>query len=298
MKSECQQTKMLHDKRGSLLLEVVISIGLAAIFFSASAGLLIIYKKSFQNTFTNQQVYSAAQQGVNALLSINFSDLTPIENGVLQYNNDTKQWNILYGDPEFITPNITRTVSISEVRRDNDCLIVTTGGETDIDSLYLSTEINWQNTKTEPKTLTSSTLATNWEDPQGNCFAPASSNISLNVSLANWGGAKQLRDVYIINDSSFPVTLTKMTLTWDNASQLQQIFGIGQKLWSDSGPGTPAGTQISGTEIDIIDAAIPANTIDYTHKIQFTSVMSGATLTISIEFSDGSVFTSEPFTPL
>ncbi len=214
MQSEYQQCDKTRNTRGSLLLEIVIAIGLAAIFFTAIAGLIIIYKKSFQNSFTNQQVQAGVQQGITALESIEFEDLSVIEDGVLIF---TDQWSVASGDPEEITPGITRTVSISEVQRDANCNIVSENGDIDPDSYYLSTTIDWQTNNGQNKTLTHQTLKTNWQDPQGSCFAPdPGAGISFNTSEAHWEWwfGIQLRDIYIINDSPDPITITHMALTW------------------------------------------------------------------------------------
>jgi hypothetical protein len=285
-------------KKGSVLLEVLIAIGLSAIFFSAIAGLLVASNKSTSSLYLSQKAYWRAQEGISALQSMLFEDITITNSAQVSYSAASDTWDLLPGIETFDN-GMTRTVSITEVQRDDDCVIVESGGTVDPDSLYLSTVVNYEGMGAVEKEVALSTLSVNWQNPVGECFNPTDAGgISLDWSGAYWGGSKQLRGVYIINHTDHDITITKMRLYWDRpTSRLQQIFAIGTKVWSESGPGTPTGQQTSGTLIDIADATIPAGFTDDTHKVQFTGAMDGSTLIFEFEFSDGSILTTDPFTP-
>lgn len=285
-------------KKGSVILEVLIAIGLSAIFFSLIAGLLVASNKSTANLYSSQKAYARAQEGLTALKSMSFSDLAATWDGKATYSDTYDQWELSTGQ-EVFEDGQTRSLAIVEVQRDENCAIVESGGDVDPDSYYLRSNMLWDAFGDAKRDLVIESLRVNWGDPQGECFNPTDAGgISLDWAGGYWGGTKQLRGVYIINHTDRDITITEMTLHWDYpASSLQQIFAIGAKVWSDSGPGTPTGQQVSGTEIDVVDAVIPAGYTDETHKIQFTGSMIGATLIMEFEFGDGSVLITDPFTP-
>ncbi|MBT3230371.1 hypothetical protein HN358_01115 [Candidatus Uhrbacteria bacterium] len=284
--------------KGSVLLEVLMAIGLSAIFFSAIAGLLVASNQSTGSLYNAQTAYWRAQEGISALKSMSFSELSATWDGRATYSGVSDQWTLGTGQVEF-PDGQTRSLAIIEVQRDENCEIVEIGGDVDPDSYYLRSNMAWEGLGGSKQDLVLQSLRVNWSDPVGQCFNPTDAGgISLDWSGGYWGGSKQLRGVYIINNTDRDITITKMTLHWDvPASFLQQIFAIGTKVWSDSGPGSPYGQQPSGTEIDVLDATIPAGYTDETHKIQFTQAMTGATLIMEFEFGDGSVLITDPFTP-
>lgn len=285
-------------KKGTVILEVLIAIGLSAFFFSAIAGLMVASSKSMESLYSSQKAIWRAQEGIGALQSMSFNDLFLTEESKVIYSDLKDQWSIDIGSQVFADGQ-SREISISAVERDNACLIVDSGGTLDPDTYKLESTVYWTGASGVVHNRNLETIVVNWEDPQGDCFKPTdASGIELDWSGGYWGGSKQLRGVYIINNTSRDITITKMTIWWDKpGAQLQQIFAIGTKVWSDSGPGTPGGLQNSGTVIDTLDATIPAGFTDDTHKIQFTQAMEGSTLIISFEFADGSILTTDPFTP-
>ncbi|MBU4315363.1 hypothetical protein KJ673_03075 [Patescibacteria group bacterium] len=287
-----------RHKKGSVILEVLIAIGLSAFFFSAIAGLMMASNKSMESLYSSQKAIWRAQEGLGALQSMSFDDLSTTENGLVTYSNVSDAWSLGSGTENF-DDGQSREIVISEVERDNACLIVEAGGTVDPDTYQLESTVYWTGSTGAVHNRSLQSLVVNWEDSQGECFRPTDAGgIDLDWSGGYWGGSKQLRGVWIINNTTRDITITKMTIWWDRpASKLQQIFAIGTKVWSDSGPGTPLGLQSSGVLIDTLDATIPAGFTDDTHKIQFTQAMEGSTLIISFEFADGSILITDPFTP-
>lgn len=288
----------INQKIGSLTLEAVIATGLASIFFTAVAGVLIGATTSMQSLYKKTASRLAAEESMAALRSISFDALTPTATGSISYSTTTNQWSLAPGT-ETLTNGITRTISIENISRDASCTITTNGGTVDPDSKRLTSTIAWLLPNGLPHEYIISTLRTRWDDPQGACFKPTQAgSISVITTSATWGGSKQLRDVQIENMTNNSATVTAITVTWNNpSSQIQQMFIGSGKIWSDGGPGTPSGTQSSGTRIDVQDFTIPANSIGETYKIQFTGAMSGTTLDITFEFADGSSLSTGPFIP-
>lgn len=286
-------------RSGSTILEALVAIGLLALYFVALTGLLMGATQSTQSSFTREHMRLSAQEATAALRAASFSELVLLAEAILAYNENTDRWAISAGGPEQVSDALTRSVSIEPVFRDEDCRVVTVGGTEDPDSRYLITTMSRETVGGDIQTAVTQALRVNWQDPQGDCFKPTQASfVRIDVSAANWGGSKQLRDVVVRNPTPQDATVTKITMTWTHAtSQIQQIFFEEGKVWSDTGPGTPTGTQPSGTEIDIEDVTIVAGEDGEAYKVQFTKAMSGITLTITLEFADGSVLSTDPFTP-
>ena len=106
-----------------------------------------------------------------------------------------------------------------------------------------------------------------------------------------------MRTLYLENLGTDPITIDEVEFTWDNAEVMDQMFIDATKVWSSTGPGSPAGSQPSGTELDILDFTIPGGATVEINKTQFSGDMRGTTLTLKLEFSDDSEITSDPFIP-
>ncbi len=287
------------QRQGSLLLEAVIAIGLLAIFFSAMAGLLLSANLGSSSAYTYERARWSAEQGIGALRSIAFTDLQSYATAALTYSGVTHRWSVASGSATSLGHGLTRTVTVADVYRDDNCLVVATGGTLDTDSKELTSTVSWTMPNGQTRTYEASELRVNWEAPTGDCFKPLEARYpTLRFVGANWGGSKQLRDIYIDNATPYDATVTKITVWWSKpGSRSQQMFINTDKVWSESGPGTPSGNQDSGTLIDVVDFTIPANSTGATQKIQFTGAMANSTIRILFEFQDGSTLDTGVFTP-
>lgn len=288
----------LRNQSGSLLLEAILASALLAIFAVGVASLSVTANQGTGAALTRQSALWRAQEGVEALRTIPFTDLSPLNPGTLTWSGTA--WTVSAGGPTDLGGGRIRTVRVKAVERDGSCVIVPTGlGDVDPDTLEIESEIAWTDALGRAQTFTASDLYTRWDDPQGSCFlATQASQIGINLTLeAEWFGLKQLRTLYLENLGAEPITIEEMEFTWNNTETIDQIFIGTTKVWSATGPGSPAGSQPSSTEIDILDFTIPGNTTVELNKTQFSGDMRGTTLTLELEFSDDSEITSEPFTP-
>lgn len=287
--------KLIKRQKGFILFEALLATGLTLIFLSAVGGLFFINLTGLSRVQQSEQANLLATAGLSALRTINFDDLSLINSGHLVYSGSS--WTTVT-DPETIG-DFNRTVRVKEVQRDASCNIVVSGGSVDPDSKFIESEVTWTDFVGRNHQILLEGLQTSWDSPQGPCFQQtAAASLIFHIEFTYWYGGKQLRELYLENGGSIPFTMTEMTWTWNNTKQIEQIFLNSTKLWSSSGPGTPIGKQSSGTVLDIIDYTMNPGDMFEMNKIQFDGPMGGTTLTISIEFSDGSIFTSDPFTPL
>lgn len=286
---------MTKTHKGYTLIEALLAIAFAGLFFAGAFGLLLTSQRMTTESLLRQKALWKANQGIEALQTIRYEDLVPTQTGSLRFMSD--QWVLGDVGPEDLGDGMTRVVRIQEVQRDEACEIVESGGDVDTDSLYLESEIMWSDLRDNTQTITLRTLRTNWSNPDDSCFASDCSQLDWDVLGASWFGGKQLREVYMTNNTGEEKEIDKITLTWDNGAEIQQVFFDSSKFWSNTGPGTPSGTQVSGTVLDGANGDIDDGETVEMHKTQFDINMVGTTITVTYECTDGSSITFGPFVP-
>jgi len=284
---------------GFVLLEALLAIGVLAFFLMAASGLAFIAKVGSGRTHQAELATWAAQEGIDALQTISFTSLSNTSVGSLTFSGGN--WTLGTSGPQTIGTGMTRTVKVGSVSRDASCNVVTSGGTVDADSKTIESVVSWTDVAGKTHVSTLSAMRTQWENPQGTCFKPSvpqNTHVAIDFATSGqWFGGKQLRTVYIINSGTAAVTIDRVVFTWTNAQEIQQSFFGSTKVWSSGGPGTPSGTQVSGTELNIQDYAISAGQTVELNKTQFTGAMSGTTVTIKLIFMDGSSVQTVPFVP-
>ena len=286
----------MKNPRGSLMLEALIAIGLSGFFVTALIGYILIANNSTDRAKENALALWTAQEGLDALQTVAFTSLTNTTTGALTFTNN--RWVIGTDGPQTLPDGSTRVIKIESVLRDTSCMVAAVGGTADADSKKLTSITTWTDNSGRSHSETLSTLRTRWENPQGPCFmASQSSQVTFNISGANFSGGKQLRHVYFTNNGSADVTVDKIMFTWTNGAEFDQLFMDTSKVWSSTGPGTPTGSVLTGTTMDILNFVLGAGATAEINKGQFSAQMNGSTITMTVTFSDGSVWTSPPFTP-
>lgn len=276
--------------RGSLLLETILATGLAAIYGLALTQLVLTTNSASLRIEDRLEASYAASQGIEALNSIGFSDLTNINNGHLVFSSGV--WSTAAG-PETLWNSMVRTVTVQSVNRDMTCAVVGLGGSTDADSKKISSTVSWTDQAGVSQSVTYSKHRTHYEDPQGSCFSDAASHVSLDTATDKWtaAGNRQLHQLYIENTGADPIVIDKIRFTWTNAASINRIVLNATQVWA-----LPAG-QPSGTELDVTNFSIASGqTVEFTN-VSFSNNMTGTALTLTITFTDGSIYVSPVFTP-
>ena len=286
----------MRDVKGSVILEALIAVGVASLYLGGLVSLLMVANAASDRAQQTEQATWNMHEGLAALQTVAFTDLPTTDTGSLSFASG--QWTVGASGPVTLPDGMTRTVKVQTVNRDANCLVTTTGGTDDPDSRYLESDVSWTDNAGRVHSASSRSLRTRWDDPQGTCFgATQAMQVTFNVSGAVFSGGKQLRQVFFTNDGGTTVTVDKITMTWNNGAEFDQLFMDTSKVWSSSGPGTPTGSQLTGIELNIADFALPAGTTAELNKGQFNKNMAGVTMTMTVEFTDGSVWTSPAFNP-
>jgi len=291
--------KIFSKKQGFVFIDALLSLGLASIFFSGLIGYFLTANQTSAEGFKRQEALWAGQEGLDALQSMAFGDLSLTTTGALTF--DGTEWLLSSSGPQSLPSGLSRSVRVKEVKRDEDCLVTTDpSGTVDPDSYYLESETTWTSLQGHPQAVMLQTLRTRWNAPEGSCFGSEAARVDIDISGAAWHlhGKKQLRNIIIHNNGSSSVTVAKVQLWWDYTSSVTQVFLDLSKIWSSGGPGSPLGEQFSGTLLDVQDTSIVSGSTVEISKIQFTNDMVGSTLTLLIEFADGSQIISENFCPI
>lgn len=285
----------MNKTQGSILLEVLITVGIAAVMLSALLSLHVVLVRSTQTVLERHEALWSVNEGLSAMRSMTFENLTPGITGALSFSGNT--WTILSGQTETLPNGMTRSVAVAAINRDGNC-VVSASGTPDSDSVSMTSTVTWTDRAGREQVQTQSTHRTRWSAPAGSCFQPEqAAQVTFDLSTVNWHGGKQLRNLYIQNAGAGSVVIDRVTLTWDNGTELDQMFLAETKVWSSSGPGTPLGSQTTGTELNIQDETLENNETIEMHKVQFSAPMSGTTITVTILFGDGSTLTTGPFVP-
>lgn len=286
----------MKTPRGSLMLEALLATGLLALFSAALLSYMMIANQSTNRAEEYESALWYNQQGIDALRTFSFSSLTNTQTGTLTFSSG--QWILGTNGPQTLAPNVTRTVKIESVSRDAQCLIVTQGGIVDPDSKRLTSTTTWTDAMEKTHSTTLTTLRTNWSSPTGPCFVKnQAASVDFNISSAVFAGGKQLREVYFTNNSPQNVVIDRITMTWTNNAQFDQLFMNTSKVWSSTGPGAPTGSVTSGTELDIQNFTLTAGATAEMNKGQFSMQMNGTGLVMIVTFIDGSSWTSPLFYP-
>lgn len=286
---------MSKKQQGYTLIEALLAIAFAGWFFAAAFGLFLTAHKASAESVMRQNATWRAQQGIEILRTLRHEDLIATQVGSLSFASG--QWTLGELGSEDLGDGMTRIVRVEEVQRDAECEIVESGGDVDTDSWALESEVSWSDLRGTTQTITLNTLKTNWANPEDSCFAADCSQLDWDVLGSSWFGGKQLREIYITNNTGEEKEVDKITLTWDNGAEIQQVFFNSSKFWSNAGPGTPTGSQPSGTVLDGANGGIGDGETVEMHKTQFSQNMFGTTVTVTYECTDGSSITFGPFTP-
>lgn len=287
--------KHLDKNKGQSLIEVLLAIAIFAILITGSVSLSLHY---FNNIMRAQELLQAkiiTQNSYEAIQSIAYDNWSNLVNGTYGLTKASGYWEFS-GTSDEIHSKYTRTITISDIERDDDCNIVPSGGTIDPDTKQVDLNLSWQSSQVALSKDFSQNF-TNWQEPTF-CLAeeeepgPGGQAGSLGLDI---GGAVRneyfqwfnllvtIDDVEITNESAEAVIVDKVQVYMDEPSM--DIYGFymdDSKRWGWFGPGTPGGTQPSGTILDISNYTIePGETI--TIRMTFFTGSSGE-ITFSINF--------------
>lgn len=285
---------------GQYLIEVVIALSIFSFFVVGAMFAIGRYANSSLRSMEYADASQIVKESFAAVRSVGYNNWTDLASGAYGLTSASGAWQ-LQASPDVTKNKYTRTVTISSVQRDNNCVIVSNGGMNDPDTKKVTVAITWNSALNNPS-KTFSEYYTRWPAPT-TCFAnqTEAAKLKIDVEEASIDATKKsVVGVELKNESSAAITIDKMTLTWTKPGNITYIKINGTNYWHSSGVGTPTGVQPSGTTLDLVNVVIPAHTEYDVNSFRFDNKIDGSTVTITTIMIDGSSatkVTTPPFVP-
>jgi type II secretory pathway pseudopilin PulG len=254
------------NQKGFSVLEIIFSAALAAIFVSVFVGALITSRNTAHRSGDQTRAVLVAEEGLEAVRSVrdrDFAGLTDGTYGVALANN---RWD-LTNTPD-TTDIFTRSIEISSV---------------DEGTKKIDATVTWRYGDFQTGSTTLATYLTRWRDIS---TSQASSSV-IDISNTYYNNEDQELRGITLAAQELDVIIAGIQATWQNSKKIERIKMESTIVWSKNGPGSPSGSQRSGTELDVQDYSIAAST-NAAMRLKFNGSMEGQDITLIVTFSDGS----------
>lgn len=262
---------MVLRPQGFSLIESLLASSLFGLMITAIVGSLIYGQSSVRVSGERARALSIAEEGLEATRNMRDNNFTNLVDGTHGLALASNQWT--FSGSSDTTNGFTRTVTITSV---------------DANTKTITSSVSWQQTLQRPGSVTLTSRLTAWRA----ITTTQADQITINVSGATIGGSGNayLRNIELQNNGTTPVIIDRVTVSWTRPNQnIKEIEMEDTVVWSHTGVGTPTGTQSSGTELNIVNATIPAGEDEFEiDHIRMTGNASGDTFTIVFKFTDGS----------
>lgn len=257
--------------RGFSLIEALLASALFGLIATGAVGALLYSQESVAISGDRARALMLAHEGLEAARNIRDSGFENLVMGTWGLSLASNEWSFV-ASPD-VTDIFTRTVTIASV---------------DSSTRSISSTLAWQSNLQRPGSITLVTQLSNWRtvtQTQADQVA-----IDASGAVISGSGKSELQGIELSNTGTSTVVIDRVTVSWTKPNQnIKEIKMEGTVVWSNNGPGTPTGTQGSGTELDIQDISIPALEDDFDiDRIKMTGNAEGDTFTIVLRFTDGS----------
>lgn len=292
--------KIFKITQGQNLLEAILAIAIFLILITGSMMLTLQYLDNVSRAkelLTTKIILEETNASIEGIAANDWASLTDGTFGLIKNNG---YWE-LSGTSDIIENKYTRSLTISEVQRNDECTLVENGGTPDPDTKNITVNVNW-NTKMGEQQKSFNRLISNWQNPTNCTTQGEAGSLVLDVSISNIDATKKsLVNTFLRNEGSVPITIDKFTLTWTAPGNITYIKIETTNHWhATSGIGLPSGEQPSGTEMDIVDFTLEPGQTYEIDSFRFDEKVDGSTFTITATMSDGTSLTqitTPPFIP-
>lgn len=257
--------------KGFSLIESILASSLFALLVTGIIGALIYGQESVELSGRRNRALFIAQEGLEVASNMRDGDFGLLIDGMHGLAILNNQWT-LSGTSD-TTDGFTRTLAIASL---------------DPDTKTVTSTVSWQSTVQRESTVSLESRLTNWSTPT----TTQADQIIINTSQATISGSgkSELRGIEISNTGQTPAVIDRLTVSWTKPNQnIREVMMEETIVWSNTGPGTPIGSQSSATPLDIQNTTIPAGENDFEiDRIRMTGNASGDTFTLVFQFTDGS----------
>lgn len=258
---------------GFSLAEAIVAIFIMGIVASTLVGAVIYGMQIAAITGARARASNIADEGMEIVRGIRDENFSNLVDGSYGLQTAANKW--MFSGTNDVTDIFTRQITIAPV---------------DSVTKKITSTVTWkQNSRLNGTTTEISYL--------GNIglLNQQSNSLAIDTSSAAIGGAanKELQSITVQNSGSSNIVIDKITVSWTNSARsIQGITMGGIVVWSKSGPGTPAGNQLSGTQLDIQNVTLTTGAAaTIINRFLFTGNMVGNLFTITFTMADGSAKT-------
>jgi hypothetical protein len=261
--------KKIKDKNsaGFSLVEAMLAVTIFALIVSMFTEAIISGQEASVLSGDRGRAINIAEEGIEAVRNIGESDFSNLIDGTYGLATSSNEW-VLSGSSD-VTGVFTRAIEIDTV---------------DSDRKEVTSSVSWQQNAQRLETVSLVTYLSYWR-----AVSEAAQSLTISTTSAAIGGAgnKELQGITIQNTGDADITIDKITVTWSNGQDIEEIDIDGSDAWKHNGAGDPAGRQPTGTELDIVDQVLVSGgaALDM-DKIKFDGDMTGDTFTITFTMSD------------
>lgn len=157
-----------YEDKGFSLIEVVISVALFALIAGGGISAIIVPLSSGRGSSEVSKATQLALEGLEAVRSIRNANFTNIVGGTKGVGVSSSLWSFI-GTSD-VTDKFSRSINISNARRDAGGTLVASGGVTDPDTFVVKSDVNWSYSTGDTRNVSMSTLLTNWHKTIGGIF--------------------------------------------------------------------------------------------------------------------------------
>lgn len=156
-----KKLKNLHTK-GFSILEIILSVAIFSIFSAASVTFFLSALSIQQQSLQYSAAATYASAGIEAMRAVrddSFDNLNNTDKSGLEFANG--KWKLSGENDHFDI--YTRVISISEVSRDGDGNVVTSGGITDSDMKKIVATVSWTDASGQTVSTAVETHLSRWK---------------------------------------------------------------------------------------------------------------------------------------
>lgn len=254
----------MDNKRGQILIEVIIACGLLVIGSLMLATFATNLRPLAKHGNSELQALFLAQEGIEATRSIRDNDFNFLTDGIHGIAFGTNTW--AFSGNSDTQNEFSRQITVAPF---------------DLRTKKITSTV------TGPQSSVSLTTALLDIDQD----IGMAHYITFDLTAANslHDGNKELNGMVLKNIGPFPITISAITVWWNDSTQIQSIK-LGSIVWAHNTIGLPAGKQPSGTLFDIVDYSLDAGASESTTNFTFQGPLNAVPLTFIVKFTfvDGS----------
>ena len=250
------------------LVEVIVSAALILLLATVFIGALVSGEQGTQLSGARTRASFLAEEGLEAARNIRDQDFENLADGSYGIGQNAGSWAFV-GTSD-TKDSFTRTVTIQT---------------TNTNTRLVTSNVTWQQNAQRPGSVSLSTYLTNTA-----LLVPEVKNLQVDISGGHISNNTKFVGLKIKNIGSSPIRLSSTTIAWSGGAgtHFNQININGGAVWSSTGPGYPAGDQVSSSTVGITSVLMQPNSQTPLNAINFDGSMHGAFFVIGFIMSDNS----------